>query len=103
MTYRFRLIPTFGRDTIRKFSGDVSGMKKMSARHFEDILQVNHAMYSASHALNLSPFSVVSPYSMVSYFLLTTRPFSICCSTWEPGMHMQNSGNTLNTHSAPSS
>ena len=40
-TCRFWLIPTFGQDTIQRFSGDVSNMKKMSARHFEDILQVS--------------------------------------------------------------
>ncbi|KAG6827318.1 hypothetical protein H0H92_012339 [Tricholoma furcatifolium] len=36
---RFRDIPTFGRDTIRKFSNDVAAMKKLAARDFEDILQ----------------------------------------------------------------
>jgi len=37
---RFREIPTFGRDTIRRFSNNVSGMKQLAARDFEDILQV---------------------------------------------------------------
>ncbi|KIM63149.1 hypothetical protein SCLCIDRAFT_24518 [Scleroderma citrinum Foug A] len=36
---RFRLVPTFGRDTIRKFSSNVSGLTKLAARDFEDILQ----------------------------------------------------------------
>ncbi|PSR74642.1 hypothetical protein PHLCEN_2v9671, partial [Hermanssonia centrifuga] len=36
---RFRQVPTFGRDTIRRFSNNVSGMKKLAARNFEDILQ----------------------------------------------------------------
>ena len=39
--YRFRQVPTFGRDTIRKFSGNVSAMKKLAGRDFEDILQVS--------------------------------------------------------------
>ena len=52
--HRFRLIPTFGRDTIRKFTGDTSAMKKMSARHFEDILQVGHVTRFATPSLNLS-------------------------------------------------
>jgi hypothetical protein len=39
---RFRQVPTFGQDTIRKFTGDVSEMKKMAARDFEDILQVSN-------------------------------------------------------------
>lgn len=38
--YRFRQVPTFGRDTIRKFGGNVSAMKKLAGRDFEDILQV---------------------------------------------------------------
>lgn len=37
---RFRQIPSFGRDTIRRFSSNVSELKKLGARDFEDILQV---------------------------------------------------------------
>jgi len=37
---RYREIPTFGRSTIRRFAADVSEMKKLAARDFEDILQV---------------------------------------------------------------
>jgi hypothetical protein len=36
----FRQVPTFGRDTIRRFSNNVSEMKKLAARDFEDLLQV---------------------------------------------------------------
>ncbi|KAF9551882.1 hypothetical protein CPC08DRAFT_647480, partial [Agrocybe pediades] len=36
---RYRAIPTFGRDTIRKFTKNVSGMKKLAARDYEDMLQ----------------------------------------------------------------
>ncbi|KAI0040823.1 hypothetical protein FA95DRAFT_1527233 [Auriscalpium vulgare] len=36
---RYRQMPTFGRDTIRKFSDNVSEMKKLAARDFEDMLQ----------------------------------------------------------------
>ncbi|KAJ7189662.1 hypothetical protein GGX14DRAFT_580522 [Mycena pura] len=36
---RFRLIPTFGRSTIRRFKANVSEMKKLAARDWEDILQ----------------------------------------------------------------
>ncbi|KAG6905235.1 hypothetical protein DXG01_004056 [Tephrocybe rancida] len=35
----FRLVPTFGRDTIRKFARSVSELKKMAARDYEDLLQ----------------------------------------------------------------
>ncbi|KAH9924456.1 uncharacterized protein B0H18DRAFT_1105032 [Fomitopsis serialis] len=36
---RFRKIPPFGRSTIRRFSRNVSGLKQMAGRDFEDILQ----------------------------------------------------------------
>ncbi|KAJ7666669.1 hypothetical protein DFH06DRAFT_1184435 [Mycena polygramma] len=36
---RFRSVPTFGRCTIRRFHANVSELKKMAARDFEDILQ----------------------------------------------------------------
>jgi hypothetical protein len=39
---RFRRVPTFGRNTIRKFSNNASGMKKLAARDFEDLLQVSY-------------------------------------------------------------
>ena len=38
--HRFCEVPTFGRDTIRRFGGNVSAMKKLAGRDFEDILQV---------------------------------------------------------------
>jgi hypothetical protein len=37
---RFRLVPTFGRGTIRRFANNASEMKRMAARNFEDLLQV---------------------------------------------------------------
>ncbi|PCH41840.1 hypothetical protein WOLCODRAFT_86181, partial [Wolfiporia cocos MD-104 SS10] len=37
---RFRLVPTFGHETIRRFTNNVSAMKQLAARDFEDILQV---------------------------------------------------------------
>ena len=39
--HRFNLVPTFGRDTIRRFGGNVSAFKRPAARTFEDILQVS--------------------------------------------------------------
>lgn len=37
----YRQVPTFGRDTIRKFSTNTSELKKLAARDFEDMLQVS--------------------------------------------------------------
>ncbi|RDB27548.1 hypothetical protein Hypma_003878 [Hypsizygus marmoreus] len=36
---RFRQMPTFGRDTIRRFCANVSELKQMAARNYEDFLQ----------------------------------------------------------------
>ncbi|KZT03337.1 uncharacterized protein LAESUDRAFT_660054, partial [Laetiporus sulphureus 93-53] len=33
-------VPTFGRDTVRHFGNNVSGLKKLAACDYEDILQV---------------------------------------------------------------
>lgn len=38
---RYRAIPTFGRDTIRKFANNTSELKQLAARDFEDLLQVS--------------------------------------------------------------
>ena len=40
MSDRFRQISTFGQFPIRHFHNNVSEMKKLAARDFEDILQV---------------------------------------------------------------
>ena len=34
-------MPTFGKDTIRRFINNVSEMKQLAARDFEDLLQVS--------------------------------------------------------------
>ncbi|KIJ23071.1 hypothetical protein M422DRAFT_276426 [Sphaerobolus stellatus SS14] len=39
MDERFRKVPAFGRGTIRRFTGNVSELKKLAARNYEDILQ----------------------------------------------------------------
>ncbi|KAG6905803.1 hypothetical protein DXG01_000659 [Tephrocybe rancida] len=36
---RFRAVPTFGRDTIRRFTTNASELKKMAAHNYEDLLQ----------------------------------------------------------------
>ncbi|KAF8218080.1 hypothetical protein K438DRAFT_1525917, partial [Mycena galopus ATCC 62051] len=35
----YRMVPTFGRATIRRFTDNASAMKKLAARNFEDLLQ----------------------------------------------------------------
>ncbi len=36
----FRQVPTFGRDTIRRFSVNMSSSQRIAARDYEDMLQV---------------------------------------------------------------
>lgn len=40
MHCRFRKIPAFGRGTIRRFKKNVSGMKMLACRDWEDLAQV---------------------------------------------------------------
>ncbi len=48
-TIRYRQIPTFWRGTIRRFDANVSGMKKLAARDWEDLLQVCQCSNFFSH------------------------------------------------------
>ncbi len=58
---RFRQIPTFGRDTIRRFTGNMADMKKLGARDFEDLLQCSIPVFE-----NLLP----EPFNTVMMDLL---------------------------------
>ena len=49
----FCQVPTFGRDTIRRFRKNVSELKKMAARNFEDVLQVSVGVFTAVILLNV--------------------------------------------------
>lgn len=46
IVFSMRNLPTFGRDTIRKFCSDVSARKKLAARDYEDFLQVRTCVRS---------------------------------------------------------
>ncbi|KAF5384836.1 hypothetical protein D9615_000907 [Tricholomella constricta] len=39
LNQRYRMVPVFGRSTIRRFSDNASAMKKLAARNYEDLLQ----------------------------------------------------------------
>ncbi|TFK83647.1 hypothetical protein K466DRAFT_577621 [Polyporus arcularius HHB13444] len=45
MDKRFAAMPTFGRDTIRRLGPNISAMKKLAARDFEDILQCSYFVF----------------------------------------------------------
>lgn len=44
---RYRQMPLFSQATIRKFSNNVSEMKKLAARDFEDLLQVKYYLQTS--------------------------------------------------------
>jgi hypothetical protein len=48
----YRKIPTFG-SAIRKFNHNVSGMKRLAARDFEDLLQVGGTLSSTLFMFNV--------------------------------------------------
>ncbi|THG96656.1 hypothetical protein EW026_g5211 [Hermanssonia centrifuga] len=60
---RYRLVPTFGRGTIRRFVKNTSAMKKLAARDWEDMLQV---------ALPIFEGLLDEPYNTVVLDLLFT-------------------------------
>ena len=52
----FRQVPTFGRDTIRRFHRNVSEMKRLAARDFEDVLQVSIGFSAISTTVRLTQY-----------------------------------------------
>jgi hypothetical protein len=53
-------VPTFGRGTIRRFSSNISELKKLAARDFEDILQVRFT-FCANGATHPSSYQCAIP------------------------------------------
>ncbi|KAH6905097.1 hypothetical protein BKA70DRAFT_1431183 [Coprinopsis sp. MPI-PUGE-AT-0042] len=47
LNQRYRDVPSFGRDTIRRFSSNASGMKRKAARDFEDLLQCSIPVFES--------------------------------------------------------
>ena len=73
--HRFRLIPTFGWSTIRRFSTNTSEMKKLAARNYEDILQVGISLTIESKLTGLP--SPSAPYlHLRDYYLSPTMQLS---------------------------
>jgi hypothetical protein len=68
---RFRDVPTFGRNTIRRFKNDVSAMQGLAGRDYEDILQVYIDLLMGCILTKM--VSVPSPALMASFRQLLTR------------------------------
>ncbi|KAI0760923.1 hypothetical protein BD413DRAFT_666261 [Trametes elegans] len=45
--HRYRRVPTFGRNTIRRFCNNMADLEKMAARDFEDTLQSSNPVFYA--------------------------------------------------------
>lgn len=52
---RYRQVPPFGRETIRRFTENPSAMRKLAARDFEDLLQVSASWYIDSEVAHHLP------------------------------------------------
>lgn len=44
---RYRMTPTFGRGVIRKFNSNASELSRMTARDYEDLLQVRSLFFTS--------------------------------------------------------
>jgi hypothetical protein len=55
---RYRLVPSFGRDGVRRISCNVSQFKKLTAHEYEDLLQVGHALVPPHQILSLSQVAI---------------------------------------------
>lgn len=66
---RYRQVPTFGKDSIRRFTNNVSETKQFAARDYEDLLQVLIPGRVVMIFANFSPFSV--RFRLLKDFFLT--------------------------------
>jgi hypothetical protein len=90
---RYRLVPRFGRDGIRKFSANSSEMKKMAARDFEDLLQVSLRLSMSDEFQFIEDISSVRfLFSMVFSPAPMTKLFKNFCLHVHTGTHWPSSG-----------
>ena len=85
---RYRQVPTFGQDTIRRFHENASAMKKLAGRDYEDLLQVGAILLTCSFPDSLG--SVQCQFSRVCCRLRIMKLSWIFCSPLPPGMRMPN-------------
>ena len=96
---RYRQVPTFGRDTIRRFSQNASAMKKLAALDFEDLLQVG--LREILRPLLTFVCCSARFQSLRGFSLhLMTRWSSTSFFPWRPGILMPNYGSIPNQHLA---
>lgn len=90
---RFRDVPTFGRDSIRRFTNCVSELKKLGARDYENLLQVS-LLSDFPHNPDQPVSSALSLFLRAYYQSPTTLMYWTHCSYWPIGMLWPNFGST---------
>ena len=92
LNLRYRDIPTFGRSTIRRFGENVSSMKKLAARNFEDILQVHKIFLKSSRQITQKKIRSVQSLSLKGFFQNPIiQPSLTFCLHWLNGMRLGSS------------
>jgi ABC-type multidrug transport system fused ATPase/permease subunit len=89
----FRQVPSFGRDGIRRFSANMSEMKRLAARDFEDLLQVIVDIFDVANWL-IMIISALFLFLTVYFPNLTTALSFGYYSPAHTGMAWQNSAST---------
>ena len=84
-SHSFQEIPSFGRDTICKFSVNVSELKKMAAWEFENLLQVSSDTCCRPIDSTLVHSALYQSLTDSSRSLTMTS-WWICSSLWHTGM-----------------
>ena len=78
LDHHYRMVPTFGGDTIHKFASNTSEMKRMAACNFEDVLQVSLLPNLFAFRFLLDVISVQSQYLMHYFLSHTTKMLWPC-------------------------
>ena len=78
LDHHYRMVPTFGGDTIRKFASNTSEMKRMAAHDFEDVLQVSLPPHFFPFEFLLDVTSVQSQYLMDYFPSHTIKMIWLC-------------------------
>ena len=90
---RYRGVPTFGSQTIRRFSTNASEMKKLAARDYEDLLQVLNIRSEYQNTATIHHLLFLSAlYRYLKTFCqrLTIKLFLISYFSWALGMLVQS-------------
>jgi hypothetical protein len=88
--FRFRDIPSFGRDEIRKIKTNRSELKKMTAHDFEDMLQVGVNQLANFLFADFAVTSVQSLSSKGSSQSHTIHVSSSSFLTWRTGTALRS-------------